>query len=60
MNRADFMAVWRSDEINDELTADDRVEIFLTALKGSSDLTRKLLVELCDDYGENLTDVLNR
>ena len=54
------MAVWRSDEINDELTADDRVEIFLTALKGSSDLTRKLLVELCDDYGENLTDVLNR
>jgi hypothetical protein len=59
MTRNEFMEVWRSDEI-DMLSADDRIEIFLGALNGQSDLTRKLLVELCDGYDISLTDVLNR
>lgn len=41
------------------LSNDDKVEVFLSALSGSSDLTRSLLEELCSNYGTSLTDVLN-
>ena len=46
-----FMRMWRHmDSLNDGLTADDCVELFATALKGSSDLTYDLLMDTCHDY----------
>ena len=46
-----FMQMWRHmDSLNDGLTADDCVELFATALKGSSDLTYDLLKDTCHDY----------
>ena len=46
-----FMQMWRHmDALNDGLTADDCVELFATALKGSSDLTYDLLKDTCHDY----------
>lgn len=60
MDRATFMALWRDNgQLDRELTPDDRREIFLTALQGSSDLSRGLLEELCKEYGESLDNVLN-
>ena len=50
MTREDFMKFFRDDEKLNELTVDDRVEIFRTILVGSSDLTKDLLNEVLGDY----------
>ena len=44
------MDFFRDDEMLNQLTADDRVEIFAQVLLGSSDLTKELLDELLSDY----------
>lgn len=46
----DFMKFFRDSEKLNELTPDDRVEIFRTILVGSSDLTMDLLNEVLGDY----------
>ena len=49
------MKFFRDTEKLNELTPDDRVEIFRTILLGSSDLTVNLLNEILDDYSvENI------
>lgn len=48
--RDDFMKFFRNDEKLNELTIDDRIEIFRTILAGSSDLTKELLDEILEDY----------
>lgn len=48
--REDFMKFFRNDEKLNELTIDDRIEIFRTILAGSSDLTKELLDEILEDY----------
>ncbi|MCL6461443.1 hypothetical protein SAMN05444372_11198 [Flavobacterium micromati] len=50
ISREDFMKFFRDDEKLNELTVDDRVEIFRTILVGSSDLTKELLNEVLGDY----------
>ena len=46
----DFMSFFRDTEKLNELTPDDRVEIFRTILVGSSDITMNLLNDVLDDY----------
>ncbi|MCQ9326925.1 hypothetical protein [Neisseria dentiae] len=47
-----FMTLWRNaDGLSEGLTADDCIEIFASALKGSSDFTYDLLKDTCHDYG---------
>ena len=41
------------------VTNEDKIEVFLNCLSGSSDLTRTLLEELCNNYGTTLNDVYN-
>ena len=48
--RDDFMDFFRDDEKLNELTVEDRIEIFRTILVGSSDLTKDLLNEILKDY----------
>jgi transcriptional regulator with XRE-family HTH domain len=48
--REDFMAFFRDDEKLNELTVDDRVEVFRTILIGNSDFTKELLNEILSDY----------
>ena len=48
--RDDFMKFFHNDEKLNELTIDDRIEIFRTILAGSSDLTKELLDEILEDY----------
>jgi hypothetical protein len=56
--REDLMAFFRDDEKLNELTVDDRIEIFRTILLGSSDITKKLLDEIIDDYGVENIEVI--
>lgn len=61
ITRQEFMDFFRdTDTFNFEMTEDDKREIFLNVLSGSSDLTCNLLRELCDNYDIELVNVLNR
>lgn len=50
ISREDFMKFFRDDEKLNELTVDNKLEIFRTILDGSSDLTKDLLIEILRDY----------
>lgn len=51
MTREDFMEFWRSDDMPELLTADDRMEIFASAPVGASDISKETLDEIISDYG---------
>lgn len=60
LSRDDFMNFFRDDEKLNELSEDDRIEVFRTILVGSSDITKKLLDEVLSDYSvTNLSIVEN-
>lgn len=50
ITREDFMKFFRDTEKLNELTPDDRVEVFRTILLGSSDFSKDLLNEVLGDY----------
>lgn len=55
-----FMSQFRNDEFLNSLSSDDRQELFLHALVGSSDITVKLLKKLLSDYCVDNIVVCNR
>ncbi len=59
-NREDFMNFFRNNEKLNELTVDDRVEIFSTILAGNSDLNKKLLDEILSDYNVNNLEIVEK
>lgn len=50
ISREQFMEYYRSDKYSEELSPDDKVEVFKGSLAGESDITQKLLQDLADDY----------
>lgn len=49
------MNFFRDDKLLNQLSADDRIEVFSQILTGNSDITKKLLESLLSDYQvENL------
>jgi hypothetical protein len=48
--RADFMKFFRDDEMLNQLTVEDRIEVFSTILLGNSDFTKSLFDEIFSDY----------
>lgn len=58
ISREDFMKFFRDTEKLNELTPDDRVEIFRTILLGGSDLTVDLLNEILGDYSVDNLEVI--
>lgn len=51
MTRDEFMEAYRNDaRFGESLTVEDCKEIFLTVLKGSTDITADLLQELANEY----------
>lgn len=50
ITREAFMQFFRDEEKLNELSPDDRIEIFSTILLGSSDITKALLEEVLKDY----------
>lgn len=50
--RQQFMEAFRNDDkLWDELTPDDRTEIFVGILLGSSDVTKDSFDKVCGNYG---------
>jgi hypothetical protein len=50
MNKDSFMKFYRSEEGYDQLSEHDRLEIFLTIMQGSSDITAEVLRNLLEEY----------
>ncbi len=60
ISREDFMKFFRDTEKLNELTPDERVEIFRTILLGSSDLTQDLLNKILGDYCVDNLEIIDR
>lgn len=58
ISREDFVNFFRDTEKLNELTPDDRVEIFRTILLGSSDFSKDLLNEILGDYSVDNLEVI--
>ena len=58
ISRQDFMNFFRDSDKLNELTTDDRVEVFSTILLGCSDLTKELLNEILKDYAVRNLEVV--
>lgn len=60
ISREDFMNFFRNDEKLNELTVDDRIEIFRTILVGSSDFSKKLLDDILSDYSVSNLEIIEK
>jgi hypothetical protein len=60
ISREDFMNFFRNTAKLNELTTDDRVEIFRTILSGSSDFSKDLLNEILGDYCVDNLEIIDR
>lgn len=58
ITREDFMTFFRDDEKLNELTVDDRIEVFRTILLGHSDITKELLDEILSDYSVTNLEII--
>lgn len=58
ITREEFMKFFRNTEKLNELTPDDRVEIFRTVVLGSSDFTKELFNEILSDYSVDHLEVI--
>lgn len=55
--RNDFMEYFRSDACSEELSTDNKLEIFLGILPGKSDITKELLDQLLCEYSVDSLDI---
>lgn len=58
ISREDFMNFFRDTDKLNELTPDDRVEIFLSVLLGKIDITKELLDELVANYSVSNLEII--
>jgi hypothetical protein len=58
ITRDDFMNFFRDTEQLNQLSVDDRIEVFSTILLGSSDFTKELLDEVLSDYCVSHLDII--
>ncbi len=58
ISKEDFMHFFRDTEKLNELTPDDRIEIFRTILLGSSDFSKELIEGILVDYSVDHLEVI--
>jgi hypothetical protein len=58
--RKEFFNFFNSDEFSEQATVEECEALFLTSLKGGSDITYPLLVRLGAEYDVNINDVIDQ
>jgi hypothetical protein len=58
ITRNQFMSFFRNDESLNELSIDDRIEVFSTILIGSSDFKKPLFDDLFSDYSVSHLEII--
>ncbi len=56
--RDDFMNFFRDDECLNQLSPDDRIEVFSQILLGSFDFTKELLDDILSDYSVDTLEIV--
>ena len=59
ISREQFMEYWRDSKMDEELTPEDRMEIFISAPIGSSDITKTVLDKILCDYGVDNLEIID-
>ena len=60
ISRDDFMNFFRDNEKLNELSVDDRIEIFSTILQGSSDFKKELFENIFSDYNLSNLEIIEK
>ncbi len=60
ISREQFMAFFRDDEMLNQLSVDDRLEIFESILIGNSDFTAERLKRILNDYQVEHIEIIER
>jgi hypothetical protein len=60
ISREQFMAFFRDDEMLNQLSVDDRLEIFESILIGNSDFTAERLQQILNDYQVEHIEIIER
>lgn len=58
ISRDEFMTFFRDDDCLNELSVEDRIEVFRTILLGSSDFKKELFDEIFSDYCVSHLDII--
>lgn len=58
ISKEQFFEYYRSDKYSTELTREEKQEVFLMSLEGSSDITVDLLFALCNEYDVDIEKLL--
>jgi hypothetical protein len=60
MTREDFMTFYRSEAYDNELSTEDKMEIFVGALQGSADINKDTILSLLSHYDVSLEEFLQK
>lgn len=58
ITKEQFFEYYRSEQYSHELTREEKKEVFLMSLEGSSDITVDLLFALCNEYDVDIEKLL--
>jgi hypothetical protein len=58
ITKEQFFQYYRSDNYSNDLSREEKQEVFLMSLEGSSDITIDLLFALCTEYSVDLEKLL--
>lgn len=58
ITKEQFFEYYRSDNYSNDLSREEKQEVFLMSLEGSSDITIDLLFALCNEYDVNFEELL--
>lgn len=58
ITKEQFFQYYRSDNYSNDLTREEKQEVFLMSLEGSSDIKIDLLFALCNEYDVDLEKIL--
>lgn len=58
ITKEQFFEYYRSEQYSHELTREEKQEVFLMSLEGSSDITVDLLFALCNEYDVDIEKLL--
>lgn len=60
ITRKEFMDAFRDEDFYNSLTVDDCLELFISSLKGSDDITIELLNELFTTYNVDNLEIIEK
>ena len=60
ISRGDFMSFFPDNEKLNELSIDDRIEVFSTILQGSSDFKKELFENIFSDYNVSHLEIIEK